>query len=102
MRPQITKLRSFTIGVTMFMAAGYFTIHGLGLGGDKGYLSLNGYDHEISIAQAELAELQKKRKWLEHRVSLVNETEVDADLLGELARKQGGLYASDELIIDLN
>ena len=86
----------------MVMAAGYFTIHGLGLGGDKGYLSLGGLNHNIAEAEDNLATLQEHRRWLEHRVSLVNETEVDADLLGELARGQGGLYAPDELIININ
>ena len=86
----------------MFMAGGYFAIHGLGLGGNQGYLSINGLDQNIISAEQELAALQDHRKWLEHRVSLVNETEVDADMLGELARRHGGLYAADEIIIDFN
>ena len=89
----------FTTGC---MAGGYFAIHGLGLGGDNGYLSINSLDQDIINAEQELIALQDQRKWLEHRVSLVNETEVDADMLGELARREGGLYAADEVIIDLN
>ena len=96
------KIRSFVIGVVMVMAAGYFAIHVLGLGGNKGYLSLGGLDQKILLAEQELAALQDHRQWLEHRVSLVNETEVDADMLGELARQQGGLYAADEIVIDFN
>ena len=102
MNPKSFKIRSFVFGVMMFMAGGYFAIHGLGLGGDNGYLSIGGLDEDIFIAEQELIALQDHRKWLEHRVSLVNESEVDADMLGELARQQGGLYAADEIVIDFN
>ena len=84
----------------MFMAGGYFAIHGLGLGGDHGYLSIGSLDEDIYSAEQVIA-LQDHRKWLEHRVSLVNESEVDADMLGELARREWA-YAADEVIIDLN
>ena len=102
MNPKSFKIRSFVFGVMMFMAGGYFAIHGLGLGGDNGYLSIGSLDEDIISAEQELIALQDHRKWLEHRVSLVNELEVDADMLGELARREGGLYAADEVIIDLN
>ena len=102
MNPKSFKIRSFVFGVTVFMAGGYFAIHGLGLGGDNGYLSIGSLDKDIIKAEQELIALQDQRKWLEHRVSLVNESEVDADMLGELARREGGLYAADEVIIDLN
>ena len=102
MNPKSFKIRSFVFGVMMFMAGGYFAIHGLGLGGDNGYLSIGSLDEDIISAEQELIALQDHRKWLEHRVSLVNESEVDADMLGELARREGGLYAADEVIIDLN
>ena len=102
MNPKSFKIRSFVFGVMMFMAGGYFAIHVLGLGGDNGYLSINSLDQDIINAEQELIALQDHRKWLEHRVSLVNESEVDADMLGELARREGGLYAADEVIIDLN
>ena len=102
MNPKSFKIRSFVFGVMMFMAGGDFAIHGLGLGGDNGYLSIGSLDEDIISAEQELIALQDHRKWLEHRVSLVNELEVDADMLGELARREGGLYAADEVIIDLN
>lgn len=102
MNPKSFKIRSFVFGVMMFMAGGYFAIHGLGLGGDNGYLSIGSLDEDILSAEQELIALQDHRKWLEHRVSLVNESEVDADMLGELARREGGLYAADEVVIDLN
>ena len=97
-----TRIASFTFWVMCFLVAGYFSIHGLGLGGDKGYLSLSRLDSDISAARVELAELRAHRAWLEHRVSLIAEDEVDADFLSELAREKGGLFAPNELIIELN
>lgn len=88
-------------GCTFFLA-GYFIMHGLGFGGERGFLSLERLDGEIAVSEASLNELQEYRQWLDHRVQLVSQDKVDADLLGELARNQGGLFAADEIIIDLN
>jgi cell division protein FtsB len=97
-----SRIASFTFWVLCFLVTGYFTIHGLGLGGDNGYLSFSKLDDSISTARIELAELNEHRSRLEHRLSLVAEGEVDADFLSELARKNGGLFAPDELIFDFN
>ena len=66
MNPKSFKIRSFVFGVMMFMAGGYFAIHGLGLGGDNGYLSIGSLDEDILSAEQELIALQDHRKWLEH------------------------------------
>ncbi|MGU9961701.1 MAG: FtsB family cell division protein [Candidatus Puniceispirillales bacterium WSBS_2018_MAG_OTU23] len=92
----------FVFLVTTFLLCGYFIIHGLGLGNDKGYLSISKLDTQIILASSELTGLRKHRQWLQHRVSLIAEDEVDQDFLGEIARAQGGLYAVDELVIDFN
>ena len=97
-----SRITSFIFWVLCFLVTGYFAIHSLGLGGDKGYLSLSRLDHKISSSRVELAELREHRKWLEHRVSLIAEDEVDADFLSELAREKGGLFSPNELIIDIN
>jgi cell division protein FtsB len=97
-----TRFVSFFFWVICFLVTGYFTIHGLGLDGDKGYLSFSTFDQDISEARDELAELRDYRTRLEHRISLIATDEVDADFLSELARKNGGLYAPDELIFNLN
>jgi|TARA_X000000950_G_scaffold61682_2_gene75165 cell division protein FtsB len=85
-----------------FFLSGYFVLHALGLGGEHGYFSLEQIDGEIAQAEEQLAELTEYRDWLNHRVNLVSEDRVDADLLGELARNNGGLYAADEIIININ
>lgn len=97
-----TRSKHFVSLVVVSLVMGYFMIHGLGLGGGKGYLSLTPLNQEISQTQLELAELKEYRQWLEHRVFLVSEGEIDEDLLGEIARSKSGLFAPDEVIIDLN
>ena len=85
-----------------FSVSGYFVLHALGVGGQAGYFSLAQLDRRIASAEAELSGLREHRQWLEHRVALVSEEKVDADMLGELARGQGGLFAPDEIIININ
>lgn len=85
-----------------FSVSGYFVLHALGVGGQAGYFSLGELDRKIVSAEMELAELREQRRWLEHRVKLISEDAVDADMLGELARRQGGLFAADEIIINID
>ncbi|MCE2517415.1 MAG: septum formation initiator family protein [Alphaproteobacteria bacterium] len=94
--------REFIYRMGVFLIVGYFIIHGLGLGGGKGYLSLGQLDEDINAATIELAALRDHREWLEHRVSLVAEDEIDEDFLGEIARAETGLFAADEIVIDFN
>jgi cell division protein FtsB len=102
MRSTSTKSKHFMLQVGIFLIGGYFITHSLGLGGGKGYLSLAPLDEDILLAQNELAKLRDHREWLQHRVFLVAEDKIDQDLLGEIARSETGLFAADELIIDLN
>lgn len=101
-RAASTRLRVFGFWVVTFFIAGYFTVHGFGLGNERGILTIGGLNDDISNARLELAELVAQRQWLEHKVKLVSQDQVDADILGELARKEGGLYAPDEIIIEFN
>ena len=102
MRLSSNRAKNFISLMATFLISGYFVVHGLGVGGDKGYLSIGALNDDIASANIKLAELRQHREWLQHRVSLVSEDQVDADFLGEIARAEGGLYAADELIIDLN
>jgi len=97
-----TRLRVFAFWVFTFFIAGYFAVHGLGLGGERGILTIDKLNKEMRLAKAELSTLKNKREWLEHRVRLVSKDEVDEDLLGELARKESGLFATNEIVIELN
>lgn len=93
---------NFMSSVGMIMTLGYFIIHGLGVDGGKGLLSLGPINDDIATSRVELAALREQREWLQHRVSLVAEDEVDQDFLGEIARGQTGLFAADEVVIDFN
>lgn len=96
------RLSSFFVLVLGIFGAGFFLLHSLGFGDSRGYRSLENLDVRISGAEQELAELKAKREWLEQRIDLVSENGVDADLLGELARSQMGLYAPNEFVININ
>ena len=93
---------SFSGLMLCFVASGYFFIHGLGLGSSVGYMSVASLNNEISLSEAKLNEISQHRAWLEHRVSLVAEGEVDQDLLSELAQDNGNLFAKNDLIIKIN
>ena len=97
-----TVLSTILVWGLAFTVSGYFVLHALGVGGQAGYFSLGDLDRRIAAAESELAELREHRQWLEHRIALVSEDTVDADMLGELARRQGGLFAADEIIININ
>ena len=93
---------SFSSLMLCFVISGYFLIHGLGLGSNNGYLSLARLNSEISLAEIKLNKIILHRSWLEHRVSLVAEGEVDQDLLSELAQDNANLFAKNDFIIKIN
>ncbi|MGC6484881.1 MAG: FtsB family cell division protein [Candidatus Puniceispirillales bacterium] len=96
------RVSSFSILALGIFGAVFFIIHSLGLGDTRGYSSLDRIDQEIRQAEEQLAALVDQRQWLEKRIDLVSESQVDADLLGELARREMGLYATDDIVINLN
>ena len=96
------RVSSFCILAMGIFGAVFFLIHSLGLGDNRGYRSLGVMDTEIAEAEQHLASLVEKREWLEQRIDLVSENGIDADLLGELARRQMGMYAPNEIIININ
>ncbi len=96
------QYKGVTFFVVTFLSIGYFAMHGLGLGGNRGYLSLNGLNADVAEAQDTLTSIKNHRHWLEHRISLVSKGRIDADILGELARSENGLFALDEIIINID
>ncbi len=96
------RVSSFSILALGIFGAVFFLMHSLGHGDGRGYSSLQHLDHEIRDAEEELASLIEKREWLEKRIDLVSASHIDADMLGELARREVGLYAPDDIVINLN
>ncbi|MCG8622419.1 MAG: septum formation initiator family protein [Proteobacteria bacterium] len=54
---------------------------------------------EVVAAKAELLGLQDREVYLRHRLGLLSHDQVDADMLGELARQKNGLYLKNEIVI---
>jgi cell division protein FtsB len=96
------RVSSFSILALGIFGAVFFLMHSLGLGDARGYHSLQRLDAEIHVAEGQLASLVEKRQGLEKDISLVSESRIDADMLGEIARRELGLYAPDDIIINLN
>lgn len=96
------RISSFSILALGIFGAVFFMIHSLGIGDARGYSSLDEIDEQILQAEEQLTSLIEKRQWFESRIDLVSESTVDADLLGELARRDIGLYAPNEIVINLN
>ena len=57
-----------------------------GIFGERGILSWNETREQLAVKQHELADIRDERKALQHRISLLNDKSIDADLLEEVAR----------------
>ena len=95
------RIPSFCILALGIFGAVFFLIHSLDFDGERGFVSLDRMDVEIEDAEARLAVLVERREGLERDIDLVSDKSIDADLLGELARRQMGLYAPNEIVINM-
>jgi cell division protein FtsB len=86
-------LRSLGIGVLLF----YFGFHLLH--GDQGLIGRAIHQHKQKKLHAEIAKVRGERERIERDISLIRGPEIDADLLGELARKQLPMAGANEIII---
>ncbi len=94
----IRKRLKQSIAPTICLAlAAYFAYHAFQ--GDRGVLAMNRLNKEIALAKSELEKSEKKRQYLENRVSLMRPNGVDPDLLEELAREQLGMTHPDDLVV---
>ncbi len=57
-----------------------------GIFGERGLLAWNATQARLAMAKQELAEIHAKRRALEHRISLLDDSAIDPDLLEEVAR----------------
>jgi cell division protein FtsB len=65
-------------------ATSYFVYSGIF--GERGLLSLNDTKSALSVAKHEFESKRAERLALQHRISLLDEHAIDADLLDEVAR----------------
>ena len=89
MRIKRSVARFFTLMVLPAIAiavVGYFGGHAVW--GERGILAFEDAQAHLGIQQEELAQLNRARARLEHRISLMNRANPDPDLVEELARTQ--------------
>ena len=97
MRKTLAFAGSFFLLVTMVVFFGFHTI-----AGERGIMARPHLERKIMLAEEQLAVLKKQKEVLENRVGLLQQGAVDADMLGEIARSDLGLYAPGDLIISIN
>ena len=94
---------------TLTFAGGFFLLGTLTaffgfhtIAGDRGIMARPELERNISLAEEELASLVRKKAFLEQRIALLDQDEVDADILSETARGELGLYAPNDVIISID
>ena len=97
MRKTLAFAGSFFLLGTMIAFFGFHTI-----AGDRGMLARPHLERKIMQAEETLAGLKNHKGFLEHRVGLLDKDAVDADILGETARSELGLYAPGDVIISID
>lgn len=97
MRRPFSYAGSFLLIGTLIVFFGFHTI-----AGERGLLERSGLDHEIVMAQEELALLNKQNNLMESRIRLLRVGAIDADMLAETARAQLGLYLENDVIISID
>jgi len=93
----LTFAGSFFLLGTLIAFFGFHTI-----AGDRGILARPQLERAIGLAEEELALLVSHKAFLEQRIALLNQGEVDADMLSETARGELALYAPNDVIISID
>ncbi len=86
--------RAFALTIVVFFGA-------YALFGANGVLAWGDYSARLKLHQTDLAQLQKDRNELSHRVALLNPNNANPDMVDELVRRELGLARPDEVIIPL-
>ncbi len=75
---------------------------GYAIFGANGVIAWTDYARRLNAKQAELAAAQKQRAVVANRVRLLDPKRADPDYVDELAHKNLGVVASDEVIVPLD
>ena len=70
--------------------------------GERGLLARSGLELKIVQAEEQLSLLQKHQRFLQQRIALLHSGSVDADILGETARSELGLYGPNDVIVSID
>ena len=76
---------------------GYFLYHTVQ--GERGWLTMLHLQQQVHAAQADLSQLQKEHKELEHRVQLMRPDNLDPDMLDEKSRELLNYSKPGEIVI---
>ena len=96
-RKQIAYIGSFAAVGMMVVFFGFHTI-----AGDRGSLARPELERKIQLAEEQLVLLKKHHSFLVHRISLMQDESIDADMLEETAQSELGLYSPNDVIISID
>jgi cell division protein FtsB len=68
----------------------------------NGLLAWHTYQQQVEQRQAALTQLQKKRDALANRAALLDPKHANADMVGELVRKNLGVVDKNEIVVPLD
>ena len=97
MRKTFAFAGSFFMIGTIIAFFGFHTVTG-----ERGILARPQLEHKIIKAEKQLVLLEKHQSFLSHRISLMHNGGVDADILAETARSELGLYGPNDVIISID
>ena len=86
----------FLLG-TMVAFFGFHTI-----AGERGVMARPELERKILLAEERLMLLTKHQQFLSHRIGLLRNDVIDADILAETARAELGLYSPNDVIISID
>ncbi len=85
------------IPVICLFLVSYFSYHGMN--GRYGYYAQLELERRLAVLELKNRALEKQRKAMEHRISLLKPQSISRDLLDELARKNLNLSRENDAII---
>lgn len=91
------KLRALVLPFIALLCLGYLGYHTFH--GDRGLQAWIGLSDRLDTLKREKAELQAQHSWLQHKASLLQRGNPDADMLDEALRRRLYLGRKDEIVI---
>jgi cell division protein FtsB len=97
---EMRRRARFLVGPVLGLAAtGYFLYHLIE--GNRGLVAWVRLNHEMRVAEANLAKVDAERADLSHRVADMRADHVDPDLLDEEIRRTLNYVSPNEIVIQL-